>query len=86
VRIHRGYAGNTLFVGSLRVSAEPVREPDYASIHPSCVEQVRDAFRTLRETLPEHGRVLTDDFNPVEFFDAKSREEVRRSLALNMKE
>lgn len=86
VRIHRGSSGNTLFVGSLRTNAEPLREPDYAAMHPAVTEQVRDAFRTLRETDPAHGRVLTDDFNPVEFFDAKNREETRRRLALNMKE
>jgi spermidine synthase len=33
----------------------------------------------------ENGRVLTDDFNPVEFFDAANRERVRRNLALSMR-
>jgi spermidine synthase len=33
----------------------------------------------------ENGRVLTDDFNPVEFFDAPNRERIRRNLALSMR-
>jgi spermidine synthase len=86
VRIHRGHSGNTLFIGSLRTNAAPLREPDFAAMHPFVVEEVRDAFRTLRETDPAHGRVLTDDFNPVEFYDAKNRERIRRTLALNMKD
>ena len=28
----------------------------------------------------EHGRVLTDDFNPVEYYDARNREELRRYM------
>jgi len=47
--------------------------------------QEREAFASLRETLPESGRVLTDDFNPVEFYDAPNRERTRRSLAAAMK-
>lgn len=86
VRIHRGNSGNTLYVGSLRTNAEPLREPDYAAMHPAVTEQVREAFRTLRETDPAHGRVLTDDFNPVEFFDARNREKTRLALAQGMKE
>ena len=86
VRIHRGSVGNTIFVGSLRANAEPSREPDYAAMHPYVSEQVRDAFRTLRETDPSHGRVLTDNFNPVEFYDAKNREKTRQALARNMRE
>ena len=35
--------------------------------------------------VPEHGRVLTDDFNPVEFYDVRNRERIRRDLAVSMK-
>jgi len=34
----------------------------------------------LREPHPDHGRVLTDDYNPVEFHDAANREATRKSL------
>ena len=30
---------------------------------------------------PQHGIVLTDDYNPVEFYDAANREDIRRGLA-----
>jgi hypothetical protein len=33
------------------------------------------------DTIPEHGRILTDDFNPAEYFDARNREAIRRALA-----
>ena len=76
--------GHTVIEIYTNPTADPV--PDYAAMHPAVSEQVRDAFRTLRETDPTHGRVLTDDFNPVEFYDAKNRENIRRTLALNMKD
>jgi hypothetical protein len=33
-----------------------------------------------------HGRVLTDDYNPAEFYDARHREDFRRRLAMAAKE
>jgi hypothetical protein len=39
------------------------------------------AFARVVETNPDHGIVLTDDYNPVEFFDAANREEIRAHLA-----
>ncbi len=86
VRIHLGRRGNTIFLGSLRANAEPLRKPDLTAMHPYVTNDVVDAFLTLRETDPQHGRVLTDDFNPVEFFDAKNRENVRKNLVRNMRE
>ena len=80
VRIHRGQRGNTIFLGSLRANAEPLRAPEIAGMHPYVTNDVMEAFLTLRETDPQHGRVLTDDFNPVEFYDAKNREKVREQL------
>ena len=32
------------------------------------------------------GRVLTDDYNPVEYYDARNREDTRRRLALRAKD
>jgi hypothetical protein len=37
-------------------------------------------------TDPGSGRILTDDYNPVEYFDARNREEVRKRLALAWKD
>jgi hypothetical protein len=41
---------------------------------------VEDAYTRIRDTNPDAGIVLTDDFNPVEFYDAPNRERTRRSL------
>jgi len=86
VRIHKGTYGNTLFVASSNTNLVIVHPPDFDHVNSACVSYVREAFATLRETDPAHGIVLTDDFNPVEFYDAKNREAMRRSLADSMRE
>jgi len=86
VRIHKGQYGNTLFVASINPKLEIVHPPKFEAVHSNCASQVRDAFATLRETHPGHGIVLTDDFNPVELYDAKNRENLRRYLADSMHE
>jgi len=42
-------------------------------------------MQSIRQTHPDHGIVLTDDYNPVEFYDAPNREDIRRRLAQGMK-
>ena len=83
VRIHKGKNGNTLFVASCNPQMDLVNPPDYGQVYSGCRDQVQSAFAHLREPNPDHGRVLTDDFNPVEFYDAVNRESLRRSLALS---
>ena len=85
VRIHGARGSNTLFVASLRSSLTVLHEPDYGRVHPEAVKEVRSAFeRTLEPDLGT-GIVLTDDFNPVEYYDAGNREKLRRVLALSMR-
>jgi spermidine synthase len=86
VRIHSTGQGNTLFVASLRPDAQMLRQPDFEPVHPACRREVEAAFAGLRTTDPARGRVLTDDFNPVEFFDAANREQFRRQMAEAMKD
>ncbi len=86
VRIHSGREGNTLFVASDRADLAPVREFDFSRVHSSTVFRVQEAFAGIRETDPARGIVLTDDFNPVEFYDAKNREELRKNLVGQMRE
>jgi spermidine synthase len=86
VRIHsRRQGGNTMFVASDRADLAPVREFDFARVHSSMVSSVQEAFEGLRETDPARGIVLTDDFNPVEFHDARNREGLRRNLAMEVR-
>jgi spermidine synthase len=85
VRIHSGREGNTMFVASDRADLTPVREFDFARVHSSTVSRVQEAFAGLRETDPARGIVLTDDFNPVEFHDARNREGLRRLLAMEVR-
>ena len=86
VRIHaEGLHGNTLFVASANPDLKILQEPDFSRVHASSARQVAAAFATRREVTPTSGRVLTDNYNPVEFYDALNREELRRNLALGVR-
>jgi hypothetical protein len=50
-------------------------------MHPEVQDEARAAFASSIQTDPESGRVLTDNFNPAEYFDARNREEFRRRMA-----
>jgi spermidine synthase len=81
VRIHALSGGNVFFVASDQPGLAVVREPDFTQVHRAARSQVDAAFHTLAAANPQHGRVLTDDYNPVEFYDAANREVIRRNLA-----
>lgn len=94
VRIHTATGGNTFYVASQRVPLEMVHTPDTENVHPSVVNMAQMAYagviepgRTYRGLALNlaNGRVLTDDFNPVDFYDARNREENRRRLAMSMR-
>jgi hypothetical protein len=53
-------------------------------VHPSVLDSVRTTINQLHETDPRHGIVLTDDYNPADFYDAANRERLRRALAQSM--
>jgi len=82
VRIHGG-GGQQYFVASDRPSLEIVHQPDFSGVHPDRLEQVKEGFSTMVDTNPDHGIVLTDNYNPVEFYDARNRERLRHQLALD---
>jgi spermidine synthase len=81
VRIHSGRNGNTLFVAASKPNLAIVHPPDFSHVYAGCLGLVQDAFATLRQPDPNHGLVLTDDYNPVEVRDAPNREDLRRRLA-----
>ena len=45
----------------------------------------RDELYSL-DSATGHGRVLTDDYNPAEFYAARNREDIRRRLAMAARE
>ncbi len=85
VKIHGTGSGNVYFVASDVESLEVRRTPNFEPVHPAVRWQVQAAFGGVLHTDPRHGIVLTDDFNPTEFFDAANREETRRSLARSIR-
>lgn len=85
VKVHGVPGGNTLFVASPRASLEILHPPAFADVHPDALSEVRQSFAQTLSITASHGIVLTDDYNPVEFYDAANREKFRRSLALSMR-
>jgi spermidine synthase len=85
VLVHGVLNSNTLFVASRRSPLTILHEPDYNRVHPDAVSEVRSAFAGSWEPDPGSGIVLTDDYNPVEYYDAANREKFRRLLAMGMK-
>ena len=86
VVIHAGRSGNTLYVAGQKPGLKFARAPEYSRVHQMLLNDVRETYGLLREPHPDHGIVLTDDYNPVEFRDAANREGVRKNLAERMRE
>ena len=80
VRIHGSGNANLFFVASDRAEMDMRSSPDFSKVHPGCRQEVQEACLSILKTDPAHGRVLTDDFNPVEFYDAANRETIRRHV------
>lgn len=80
-RIHASGNGNVFLVASDQESLEPRTVPKFARMPAGVREWAEEAFRRRWTVDPTHGAVLTDDFNPVEFYDSVNREHLRRTLA-----
>lgn len=78
VRIHSDGDQN-YFVATDRPEPEFVRRPELQGFHPAVRYGAESVFTRVVNTAPEDGRVLTDNFNPAEFYDAQNREETRRN-------
>jgi predicted membrane-bound spermidine synthase len=85
VLIHDGGNGNVYFVASAKSSLQILSPPDLSQVHPDCVDTVRQTFTRIRPAPPGRAYVLTDDYNPVEFYDAGNREHLRKQLARNQR-
>ena len=85
VRIHREGESNTYFVASNGDELKMHYQPDFSQVCPQCREQVKSGAMAMKDIhdLPG-GMVMTDDYNPAEYYDAPNREAVRKSLAFMM--
>jgi spermidine synthase len=81
VKLHASGNGNMFFVAS---PSPLVRHHmfDLETVHPKVRTEARTVLAEPAEPInPDAGIVLTDDFNPVDFHDARNREHFRRLLA-----
>jgi spermidine synthase len=85
VHMHTASHGAIFFAASDRTDPGFVHPPDFTDVHPLVLRDTESVFFGIVDTPPDRGRVLTDDFNPVEFYDARNREEIRRRLAMSAK-
>ncbi len=85
VRLHASGDGGVFFVATDRADPEFVHPPNLQGVNPEVLRETERAYAGRVEASLDHGRVLTDDYNPVEFYDAKNRESIRRRLALGVR-
>ena len=85
VHLHTSGHGAVFFAASDRTDPGFAHPPDLSDIHPQVLRETQAVFDGTADTPPDRGRVLTDDFNPIEYYDAHNREEIRRRFALSAK-
>ncbi len=81
VHVHASPGGNMFFVAGDRTPFEFTPPKSLARVHPMCRPDLEAALASTLPVDASNGIVLTDDYNPVEYFDAPNRERVRRLLA-----
>ena len=81
VRAHSNGDGAIFFVATDHADPQFVHPPDLSDVHPDALSKTQAAMVGLVDTPAEDGIVLTDDYNPAEFYDAWNRENLRRNLA-----
>jgi hypothetical protein len=82
VRMHTSGNGAVFFAAADRPNLEFVHVPDFAQVHPEALADAKACYLGVVDAPPESGHILTDDYNPVEFYDAANREAIRRRLAM----
>jgi spermidine synthase len=86
VRLHSNGDGAIFYVATDHANPEFAHRRDLSGVHPDARVPTETAMMRLVDAPPAHGRVLSDDYNPVEFFDARNREDTRKRLARMSKE
>jgi spermidine synthase len=82
LRVHTSGEGAFFFVAKSEPHPEFKSRLNLNEVHPGARQEVATAFAGAIADLPDTGRVLTDNYNPADFFDAHNRELLRRRLAL----
>jgi predicted membrane-bound spermidine synthase len=77
VRLHVA-RGAGYFVASDSLDLRMVRHLDLPSIPADLRNKLQEALENVKTPDPAHGMVLTDNYNPVEYWDAAYREALRR--------
>ena len=85
LRAHATGNGNVFFVASDQPELILHPPPDLDDVHPFCRGLVTAAYQSQVNFQAEHGQILTDDYNPVDYYDAANREQLRRLLASRMR-
>lgn len=86
VHLHTVARGAVFFAASDHPIPSFAREPDLGQVHPDVKDDVEALLHSHLDASPDRGLVLTDNYNPVEFYDARNREQIRRRLALAAKD
>ena len=82
VRMHTSGNGAVFFAATDRLNPEFVHAPDLSQVYPEALTDTKACYAGVVDAPPPSGRILTDDYNPVEFYDAANREAIRRRLAI----
>ncbi|MBL9168245.1 MAG: fused MFS/spermidine synthase [Verrucomicrobiales bacterium] len=84
VKIHDSGRGNVFMAASDLPEMTLVPPTSYDYIHSDLVSEVQRTLVNVVATDPQRGRILTDDYNPVDYYDAVNRETFRRNMAKSM--
>ena len=85
VKIHGTGLGNMFFVASDQPQLNAGQFPDISQVPEECRSEVETARNSDWKANAADGILLTDDYNPLEYYDAANREEIRHRLAMSMK-
>lgn len=85
VRIHASGNGNVFFVATDQAEFRAHHPFDFEHVYSRVQADAKEALERTLTMDPKEGLVLTDDYNPVEYYDAANREQVRKNLAFSMK-
>jgi spermidine synthase len=85
VRMHGTGNGNLFFAASARADLT-LREVSIDDVFEGVREDVVSCLASSLSVDADNGRVMTDDFNPVDFYDAGNREKHRRMLAFSIRD